>query len=48
MYLLKRDDGKLSVNFVVGTKDVEKRSDMRGSEQLRMRAVEQFFESMSS
>ncbi|WP_299304481.1 type III restriction-modification system endonuclease [uncultured Brachybacterium sp.] len=48
MYVLKRDDGKLSLNFVVETKDVEKRSDMRESEQLRMKAAERFFESMSS
>lgn len=48
MYVLKRDDGKLSLNFVVETKDVEKHSDMRESEQHRMRAAEQFFKSMKS
>lgn len=48
MYVLKRDDGKLSLNFVVETKDVEKYSDMRESEQLRMRAAETFFNSMKS
>lgn len=48
MYVLKRDDGKLSLNFVVETKDVEKRSDMRESEQLRIQAAKRFFESMSS
>lgn len=48
MYVLKRDDGKLSLNFVVETKDVEKHSDMRESEQLKMQAAKQFFESMSS
>lgn len=48
MYVLKRDDGKLSLNFVVETKDVEKHSDMRESEQLRMAAAKRFFESMSA
>lgn len=48
MYVLKRDDGNLSLNFVVETKDVEKRSDLRESEQLRMKAARQFFESLSS
>lgn len=48
MYVLKRDDGKLSLNFVVETKDVEKHSDMRESEQLRMEAAKRFFASMSS
>ncbi|WLQ05065.1 type III restriction-modification system endonuclease [Arthrobacter oryzae] len=48
MYVLKRDDGKLSLNFVVETKDVDKQSDMRESEQLRMKAAKRFFESMSS
>lgn len=48
MYLLKRDDGRLSLNFIVETKDVEKRSDMRESEQLKMEAAKRFFESMSS
>jgi type III restriction enzyme len=48
MYVLKRDDGRLSLNFVVETKDVEKRSDMRESEQLNITAAKRFFESMSS
>ncbi|WP_312802012.1 type III restriction-modification system endonuclease [Corynebacterium variabile] len=48
MYVLKRDDGTFSLNFVVETKDVDKRSDLRESEQLRMKAARQFFESMSS
>ena len=48
MYVLKRNDGRLSLNFVVETKDVEKRSDMRESEQLKMKAAKRFFESMSS
>jgi type III restriction enzyme len=48
MYVLKRDDGRLSLNFIVETKDVEKRSDMREGEQLKMKAAKRFFESISS
>lgn len=48
MYVLKREDGRLSLNFVIETKDVEKRSDMRENEQLKMTAAKRFFESMSS
>lgn len=48
MYVLKRDDGKLSLNFVVETKDVETHSVMRGDEKLRMKAAAKFFDSMKS
>ncbi|WP_166826395.1 type III restriction-modification system endonuclease [Brevibacterium limosum] len=48
MYVLKRDDGGLSLNFIIETKDVKKRSDLRESEKLRMTAAQRFFESMSS
>src|SRR5699024_11030405 len=48
MYVLKREDGGLSLNFIIETKDVKKRSDMRESEKLRMTAERRFFESMSS
>lgn len=47
MYVLKGKDGKLSLNFVVETKDVGKYSDMRESEQLRMTAAGKFFAAMS-
>lgn len=48
MYVLRRNDGRLSLNFIIETKDVEKRSDMRRSEELRMKAARRFFESMSA
>ncbi|MDN6683777.1 MAG: type III restriction-modification system endonuclease, partial [Bifidobacterium crudilactis] len=48
MYVLKREDGGLSLNFIIETKDVKKRSDLRESEKLRMTAARRFFESMSS
>jgi type III restriction enzyme len=48
MYVLKTKDGKLALNFIVETKDVDKHSDMRESEQLRMKAAGKFFEAMSN
>lgn len=48
MYVLKREDGGLSLNFIVETKDVKKRSDLRGSEKLKMEAAKRFFELMST
>lgn len=48
MYVLKREDGGLSLNFIIETKDVKKRSDLRGTESLKIKAAQRFFESMSS
>ena len=48
MYVIRRKDGKLALNFVVETKDVDKPSDMRESEQLRMAAATKFFADMSN
>lgn len=48
MYVLKREDGGLSLNFIIETKDVKTHSDLRESEKLRMTAARRFFESMSS
>lgn len=48
MCVLERDDGRFSLNFAVETMDVEKRSDIRESEQLKMKAAKRFLESMSS
>lgn len=47
MYVLKTKAGKFSLNFIVETKDIDKHSDMRGGEKLRMAAAGKFFESMS-
>jgi type III restriction enzyme len=48
MFVIKRKDGKLALNFVVETKDVNARADLRRSEELRMEAAQKFFASMSS
>ncbi|MDO4913413.1 MAG: type III restriction-modification system endonuclease [Bifidobacteriaceae bacterium] len=48
MYVLKTSDGRTSINFVIETKDVESRADLREVEQLRIRAARAFFEAISS
>ena len=47
MYVLNGSDGKLSLNFIVETKDVDNKADLRGAEQLRIEAARRFFESIS-
>lgn len=47
MYVLNGHDGKLSLNFIVETKDVDNKADLRGTEQLRIEAARRFFESIS-
>lgn len=47
MYVLKTASGGVSLNFVVETKDVESRADLRETEQLRIRAAKKFFESIN-
>ena len=47
MYVLKGADGKMSLNFVIETKDVNSQSDLRESEKLRFKAAKKFFESIS-
>jgi len=46
MYVLKKGDGQLAMNFIVETKDVEKSTDLRQTEQMRITAAKKFFESM--
>ena len=47
MYVLKGADGKMSLNFIIETKDVNAHSDLRESEKLRFKAAKKFFESIS-
>lgn len=47
MYVLKTADGKLSLSFIVETKDVDSKADLRETEQLRIKAARKFFESIS-
>ena len=46
MYVLKTKDGKLSLNFIIETKDYDVKSDLRGSENRRIEAVQKFFDSI--
>lgn len=46
MYVLKTADGKMSLNFIVETKDVGSKADLRETEQLRIKAARSFFESI--
>ncbi|MGQ4518867.1 type III restriction-modification system endonuclease [Dermabacteraceae bacterium P13077] len=48
MYVLKGSDGKISLNFIIETKDVNAQSDLRESEKLRFQAAKKFFESISN
>ena len=47
MYVLKGTDGKMSLNFIIETKDVNAQSDLRESEKLRFKAAKKFFEAIS-
>lgn len=47
MYVLKTADGKVSLNFIIETKDVNIKADLRGTEELRIKAAKKFFESIS-
>lgn len=47
MYVLKTTDGNLSLNFIVETKDVDSKGDLREIEQLRINAARKFFELIS-
>ena len=48
MYVLKTKDGKLSLNFIIETKDYDVKSDLRGAENRRIEAVQKFFDSIKS
>src|SRR5690606_22549479 len=48
MDVLKREDGRLGLTFVIETNDVANGSDLRGSEQLKITAAKRFFDSMRS
>ena len=47
MYVVKRKDGTKDLNVVIETKDVEGKSELRGSEAVRIECAEVFFEMLS-
>lgn len=46
MYVLHTEDGGLTLNFIVETKDVKNNNELRGTEKLKITAAKKFFESM--
>lgn len=48
MYVLNREDGTSSLNFIIEAKDYDQRSDMRISEMRRIESARKFFETMES
>ncbi|WP_455006466.1 restriction endonuclease, partial [Corynebacterium propinquum] len=44
MYVIKTANCKMSLNFIVETKDVNSKVDLRGTEGLRIKAARKFFE----
>lgn len=48
MYVLKTKDGELSLNFIVETKDYDRRSEMREEEQRKIAAAKKFFRDMDN
>lgn len=46
MYVLKTKDGKLSLNFVIETKDYSSEGDLRLTEKRRIEAAQKFFDSI--
>ena len=48
MYVLKTKDGKLSLNFVIETKDYNSEGDLRLTEKRRIEAAQKFFDSIKS
>lgn len=45
MYVIKKD-GKTEINFIVETKDVDKKSTLRMTEQLKIDSAKKFFEAL--
>lgn len=46
MYVLHTEDGDVTLNFIVETKDVKDKNELRGTEKLKITAAKKFFESM--
>ena len=44
MYVVKRSDGTKDLNIVVETKDVENKSDLRGTEKVKIECAKVFFD----
>lgn len=47
MYVVKKDNGEKELNIVVETKDVENKSELRGTEKAKIECARIFFENLS-
>jgi len=47
MYVVKKDNGEKELNIVVETKDVENKSELRGTEKAKIECAKVFFENLS-
>ena len=48
MYIVKHTNGDKEMNIVVETKDVENRTDLRGTEKVKIECARVFFEMLKS
>jgi len=48
MYLLKKKDGDCVINFIVETKDIQKKSGLRDDENMRIESARAFFKAMKA
>ncbi|WP_299322085.1 type III restriction-modification system endonuclease, partial [uncultured Gemella sp.] len=46
MYIIQRENGKPELNLIIETKDVQKDSELRTEEQLRIESAKKFFEAL--
>lgn len=46
MYVIKNEDGKSEINFIVETKDMEDRKGLRRGEEYRLKSAEKFFDTL--
>ena len=46
MYVVENPDGGKNINLVIETKDVEKESDLRGTEKAKLECAKAFFETL--
>ena len=48
MYVVKKNNGEKELNIVVETKDVENKSTLRGTEEVKIKCAEVFFQNLSA
>ena len=48
MYIVRKADGKKELNVVIETKDVEGKTDLRGTEEAKIKCAEIFFNTLKN